>query len=296
MKNKIENVPSYGLYGESLVTIDPGLVHLEDIAVRSSDLGWVIKAHRHTRLLQILCIFESGVDISLNGERTNLKGNWLAVIPPGVVHGFRFEPNVNGFVLTIEESIIQAQQSNADAKASKLIPYQAQLVETETSDPLFLQFLAYIEQIKEESCQDRYERNEAMNALARLAIISLNRVIRKRHITKHLSGDESNTLAKFRDLLEQHYIDHWSVARYSESLHVSTSTLSRLCHAYTGLSPKAIIQQRLIAESKRRLKYTRQSIEDIAYTLGFKDQAYFSRFFKKLQNQTPGNYRKAEYQ
>ena len=81
-------VPLYGLYGEKPVVSDPGFVHIEDIAERSSKLAWVIKPHRHTRLFQALCIFDGELTVSINADQHKLSGSWLVSIPAGVVHGF----------------------------------------------------------------------------------------------------------------------------------------------------------------------------------------------------------------
>ena len=45
--------------------------------------------------------------------------------------------------------------------------------------------------------------------------------------------------------------------------------------------PSKLIKERLVLESKRRLHLTFSSIKQIANELGFKDEFYFSRFFKK---------------
>ncbi len=47
-----------------------------------------------------------------------------------------------------------------------------------------------------------------------------------------------------------------------------------------------------IEESKKYLVDSRQSISDIALRLGFSDQSYFSKVFKKVEGMTPGKYRK----
>jgi len=59
-----------------------------------------------------------------------------------------------------------------------------------------------------------------------------------------------------------------------------------------GRPPKRLIDERLHSEAKRRLMYTRQPLAEIAYTLGFKDYPYFSRFFRNLEGITAGTYRK----
>jgi AraC family transcriptional activator of pobA len=47
----------------------------------------------------------------------------------------------------------------------------------------------------------------------------------------------------------------------------------------------------VLLEAKRKLIYTQYPLDQIAYTLGFKDPAYFSRFFKKLEGVAPSVYR-----
>ncbi|MEZ5449103.1 MAG: helix-turn-helix domain-containing protein [Thiolinea sp.] len=43
------------------------------------------------------------------------------------------------------------------------------------------------------------------------------------------------------------------------------------------------MHDRLIAEAKRQLIYANRSVNEIAYELGFRDPAYFSRFFPALR-------------
>ena len=57
------------------------------------------------------------------------------------------------------------------------------------------------------------------------------------------------------------------------------------------MSAKGFIAQRILAEAKRRLIYTRQPLEEISYQLGFTDPAYFSREFSKAEGMPPGAYR-----
>ena len=109
-------------------------------------------------------------------------------------------------------------------------------------------------------------------------------------VNKHKS-----TFLRFRQLIEQHYREHWPVKQYANALHISPSTLNRLCLSQSGLTAKATIQNRLLLESKRRLIYTTQSNESIAYTLSFKDPSYFSRFFKQQEGIPPVAYRRIKY-
>jgi AraC-like DNA-binding protein len=60
-----------------------------------------------------------------------------------------------------------------------------------------------------------------------------------------------------------------------------------------GASPKEYVDNRIIAETKTLLRYTNQSIYDIAMAYQFRDQAHFSNFFRQQTSMTPLEYRKA---
>jgi AraC family 4-hydroxyphenylacetate 3-monooxygenase operon regulatory protein len=48
---------------------------------------------------------------------------------------------------------------------------------------------------------------------------------------------------------------------------------------------------RLIQEARRLLSFSSVSITEIGYELGFKDPAYFARFFRKNAGVTASKYR-----
>jgi AraC family transcriptional activator of pobA len=55
-----------------------------------------------------------------------------------------------------------------------------------------------------------------------------------------------------------------------------------------------MIQRRLVLEARRRLVYAASSISNIARELGFKDPAYFSRFFRRHQGIGPNDFRRRQ--
>lgn len=54
----------------------------------------------------------------------------------------------------------------------------------------------------------------------------------------------------------------------------------------------AYINQVKITQAKRLLRFSNDSIETIAHSIGIDDANYFSRLFKKIEGTTPGQYRK----
>jgi AraC family 4-hydroxyphenylacetate 3-monooxygenase operon regulatory protein len=53
-----------------------------------------------------------------------------------------------------------------------------------------------------------------------------------------------------------------------------------------------LIQQRLALEARRRLVFLAHPVNGICTELGFKDPAYFSRFFRRHCGMSPNEFRR----
>jgi len=72
---------------------------------------------------------------------------------------------------------------------------------------------------------------------------------------------------------------------------VTAGQLSRRCREALGLSGLDVINARLLHEAQRDLVYTHLPIKQLAAELGFEDDAYFSRFFRKHMGISPTAFR-----
>ncbi|MEO1713481.1 MAG: helix-turn-helix domain-containing protein, partial [Bacteroidota bacterium] len=99
------------------------------------------------------------------------------------------------------------------------------------------------------------------------------------------------TIRKFNFLVDMHFREKRKVKDYAELLFKSPKTLSNLFAIYNQRSPQQIIQDRIVLEAKRLLKYTDRSNQEVAYDLGFEDPAYFSRFFRKNTGLSPSAFK-----
>ena len=71
----------------------------------------------------------------------------------------------------------------------------------------------------------------------------------------------------------------------------SQSSLYKNLKEDTGYSIKSYMDKSLISSAQEYLLLTEYSVKKIAFLLKFKDQYYFSRFFKKKTGQPPSQYR-----
>jgi len=288
-----DSIPHFGLYGESVVNQDPGFVHIEDIASRSKDIGWLIKPHRHDNLLQFLCMFDGQLELQVDEQHHSLSGSWVIAVPPGVVHGFRFRPDTKGAVLTLAEPLLTEERFQQSRHYFEELISSPHTIKFQRQSVLFDQFRQYLNLISREFQQSQTGHKHMLEWLVGMFLIALKRQFDQQRLQASISQPSNNMLKGFRTLLEDKYQKQWKVQQYAAALHTSVSSLNRLCKESVGITAKSVIQNRVLIEVKRKLIYTQVPLDHIAYNLGFKDPAYFSRFFKKLEGVPPSNYRKA---
>ena len=96
----------------------------------------------------------------------------------------------------------------------------------------------------------------------------------------------------FTELLNKNFRTKKLLTDYAFLLNISPNHLNKTIKSVTGKSVSNWIDETLILEAKVFLFQTNYSISEISSTLGFEDQSYFSRFFKKYENKTPIEFRK----
>ena len=105
-------------------------------------------------------------------------------------------------------------------------------------------------------------------------------------------GSSAEILSRFRRLLEERYQQHLRVSDYAKLLGMTPDRLHALCSRELQRSPSELIQQRVVKEAAARLEAGAGAVKQIAFALGFKDTAYFNRFFRKHTGEAPGVWRR----
>ena len=86
---------------------------------------------------------------------------------------------------------------------------------------------------------------------------------------------------EFCALLETHFSTQHQLAFYADALLCHEKTLNQTCRQYAGLTVKQFINQRILLGSKRLLAYTKASVKEIAWQLGFEEATHFGKFLRK---------------
>jgi len=293
-KNHVSNSPSpvlaptFSLYGEAQTSVSPEFIHIEEISARSAARNWQIESHTHEGLLQFLFVFSGTARIQLDGSERDYESPLAVVIPPRVIHAFKFLPQTEGYVLTLDADGLAGQSEEASRMFS-VLRTEADIIGLNRTDQSIQRFRSLLEQIDIEFRAPGVASTRFFVWLIRALLLLL---VRERLRSEQESNDHAADLTdQFRTLLEAHFTEHWPVQDYARQLNLTESRLNRLCQHRFQQTAFGLIQSRLLLEARRKLVYTGTSISQLSYELGFTDPAYFCRFFKKLTGYAPSRFR-----
>lgn len=272
--------------------------HYDKLCNLAGFFGRNMSIHRHDRCFQVHYVKNGTVRVHLDDQQHVVSGPMFFLTPPTITHSFSTESNSEGHVLTVRQQLVW-QLIDAD---SSIAPAGAQLpaacVVLANSGPELagevrrLEFL--FEELSEEVGAERPGRSAVLNILTRLIMISVLRLCRNSVNAKPAKQEDLKIFHRFNELIEAHYQQHWPLSRYAQGIGVTEARLNDVCRRIAELPSKRLIMERLMQEAKRLLLFTGSSANEICYQLGFKDPAYFNRFFQRNLKMTPREYRQRQ--
>lgn len=151
-----------------------------------------------------------------------------------------------------------------------------------------------IEQIKSEMQKPGLAQYELLISFMKIFLISASRskAQQQPHSLQYKEGNkEPVILQNLKEAIEKEFKSKHSPGDYSALLNISPNALAKITRNHFNKTLTNLIAERIIIEAKRELYLTNKSIKEVAYELGYHDEYYFSRFFKKNVNISPHVYR-----
>ena len=134
-------------------------------------------------------------------------------------------------------------------------------------------------------------QQEMLQMLLKRLLILCTRIYKSTQDLDKLPPKETDLIREYNFLVEQYFKKTHTVAEYAQMLNKSPKTLSNLFGKSKAKSPLKTIQDRIMLEARRLLRYTDAPISEIGYEIGFQDIQTFSRFFKKNEGISPSEFR-----
>jgi AraC-like DNA-binding protein len=151
-----------------------------------------------------------------------------------------------------------------------------------------------VEHIKQEMQNPGLAEYELLISYMKIFLISASRA--KMQQGPFIEGGEKEHRAPFilqnlKEAIDKDFKSKHTPADYAAFLNISPNALARSTKNYFNKTLTHLITERIITEAKRELYLTNKSIKEVAYELGYDDEYYFSRLFKKNVSISPHVYR-----
>lgn len=100
-------------------------------------------------------------------------------------------------------------------------------------------------------------------------------------------------VGRILDYAAQHYSEQLTLKQIAAKIGISVSRVAHLVKQHTGKTVWQHLMRMRIAKARQLLESTDDQCSQIALTVGFCDQSYFTKHFRRLTGTTPAHYRRS---
>lgn len=240
-------------------------------------------------------LLQSGRGAILDGEdEMRLRGPCLVGLPWPARAKLRISAGGVGFQIAMGGPVMaNAIGHNPDSADLRLLTERRVLASLE-DQPAMAEHLAHaFGRILEEARHPGLGFETMAEAHLRAILVHLYRFAGAREgDALRAWGRSARILRHFRQLVEIHFRERWTVARYAAAIGISADHLHEVSRRELDRTPRQLIRERVIHEARLRLERSSQTVEQLAGSLGFRDVGHFSRFFRSAMGRPPGAYRR----
>jgi len=255
---------------------------------------FIEKPHGHNFYLVLLITKGSGSH-TIDFKEYDVSPGAFFIVSPGQIHQWKLSKDVDGYILFFTKEFFLH-----DFNTEKLtrLPF----FNSTFSLPVF-----NLDEEEIEEIQSKYElihkeynnRSLSYEEMIRTYLNAMFIILSRVYLTESKKGQKFNydlqQLNRYEALVDKYFKLHRPISCYSKKMNISDRQLSYLCKKTIGKTPSQILINRIILEAKRLIIHSNLTISSISEELNYNDTSYFIRLFKKITNQTPEQFRNAQY-
>lgn len=224
----------------------------------------------------------------------DVKPNTIFFLSPGQVHHFDVKEGYSGLTIKMCTDFMH-DDGSADGVFMKYNTFHTfDAAPYFTVDDSAAKVLADIVSQMEEETEHSgdFGNTDILKSLLCIFLVKIQRHGKRENIIRLDTKNPAHQLfIQFRKLVELDYDSLHTVQDYADRLNVAVRTLNRSVNLCSGKAPLSFINDRIILEAKRLVRYSNMMFKEIAFELGYDDPSYFVKFFKRQTGFLPSDFR-----
>ncbi len=285
-----DNIPTYTIESLQSTNVESKDFDFFRFEYFAKDIEHLKEPHRHHFFTFILVTHGGGSHAIDFNDQSLLPGR-LFLIAPDQIHAWIELKKVKGFVVLFNNSFMALSKGRKMMSEWPLFrPHQQSYFDLHTEEmKIWIDEFLFME--GESAKKDMYSHDAIFYSISSL-LVRASRLSQQIRIKD--SMPEKDFLFAFQELIEENFLKLKTPKQYADKMHFTANYLNALCKKKSGKSAGELIRQRVLLEAKRLLAHTPLSVSEVAFKLGFQDNSYFGRFFKKYVGSTPDFFRSSQ--
>ncbi len=247
--------------------------------------------HRHS-FYHVVLFTQGGGTHTIDFEQFPVEAGQIYFMIPGQVHTWSFEGEVDGYIINCSESLIHAFLPDREIAAK--MPFFRGIAKESVlmiQEPTLVRVQQIMQRVIDELGNNDQFSKQLISACLMELFVTVARVS-EAVAGKGLMQQNYLILYNFRRLVGEYYTTRHLPKEYAELLYITPNHLNAVCNDLLGKPAGEVIRDRVLLEAKRLLINAGAGIAEIAFQLGFADNSYFTKFFKKYTGATPEEFRR----
>ena len=253
------------------------------LTMLTNELSGELKIYSFTLVTAGHIILDNG-----GGEMIFTPNEMFVFYPGSPIYIYETSDDYKGICLIIDEQMAHDTQAFRNLIKASVIPisnYGNSKVSLAPDDAQRLQTLMLL--IRQYIMQPLSLKDDILDHLYSAFINDLISIQSFEKTRLSISRQSEELFVSFYTLLTTNYLEHRELKFYADSLHITTTYLSRIVKQIAGRTVMECINELLAMEATRLLKSTALTVEQIADQLHFATSASFDKFYKRMRGTTP---------
>lgn len=239
--------------------------------------------HKHSSYFEIIYLSKGTGRHAIDTQVFSIVSPTIFIVRKEQVHFWDIETEPSGFVVIIKKSFVE---ETLDKEIKQLLSKISAFTCLYPNDKNTVEILFQL--LNKEYHENKDERNAIIEGLLKALLAKL---LQSEKLENTISSHKDNLFQKFKDLLSQEKKLTNKVAHYAKLLNTTPQNLNAFCRKESNQSATEVLSEFIIGEAKRLLLYTDETIIEISYSLDFKDNSHFTKYFKRYTGITPNAFR-----
>ncbi|MEO6303234.1 MAG: helix-turn-helix transcriptional regulator [Bacteroidia bacterium] len=248
---------------------------------------FILTPHKHDFYLVVLFTHGSGTH-EIDFINYKVEPGSVFLLRPGQMHNWKLSKDIEGYVFFHTKEFYDSRSVTENIQD---YPFFNSI----HNPPLILlknksleKIIGLFSEIKNEYEETNLLKTQKLHAQITVIYIELTRLYKIKQQTEKQSY--LSKLRELEDLIDLNYKIIKYPFEYAAKMTMSEKHLNRICKTCLNKTTTDLITDRIVLEAKRLLTHSKLTISQVAEELGYLDNSYFTRLFKKKTGETPGEF------